>query len=148
MQFCFVNRMAIIRCSTNCLFSSSPSIALFFYFPICSETSFLQWEPCLKHKKYRRALFTVQLRDTREGWPLLAVETQASGDSRNTYERGPFLGWFVRLIVPIQDFCPPCLGCSNWLSTEYFFPHCTLFHCICPHRPASWAVSRAASPVS
>ncbi len=30
-------------------------------------------------------------RETREGWPLLIVETEANGDSWRTYERGPFL---------------------------------------------------------
>jgi hypothetical protein len=30
-------------------------------------------------------------RETREGWPLLAVETEANRDSRSTYERGPSL---------------------------------------------------------
>ncbi len=41
-----------------------------------------------------------------------------------------------------------CLGCSSRPSTEYFFPHRTIVHFICPHRPASWASSRAVSPVS
>jgi hypothetical protein len=42
-----------------------------------------------------------------------------------------------------------CLGCpSRPPSTKYFFPRRTLFHLICPNRPASWAGSRAASPIS
>jgi hypothetical protein len=61
-------------------------------------------------------------RETREGWPLLTVETEVNGDSQSTNERGiPWLvGWACR----------------------------TLFRFFCPHRPASWAVSRAGSPVS
>ncbi len=30
-------------------------------------------------------------RNTRQGWPLLTVETEANGDSGSTYERGPSL---------------------------------------------------------
>jgi hypothetical protein len=30
-------------------------------------------------------------RETREGWPLLTVETDVNGDSKNTNERNPFL---------------------------------------------------------
>jgi hypothetical protein len=40
-----------------------------------------------------------------------------------------------------------CLVCSSRPSTKYYFPHHTLFHFICPHRPAGWAGSRAESPV-
>jgi hypothetical protein len=34
-------------------------------------------------------------RENREGWPMLTVETEANGDSRSTYQRGPSL--FVSL---------------------------------------------------
>jgi hypothetical protein len=30
-------------------------------------------------------------RETREGWPPLTVETEANGDSRSTFKRGPSL---------------------------------------------------------
>jgi hypothetical protein len=33
----------------------------------------------------------VEPRETREGWPLLCVETEANGDSWITYEKGFFL---------------------------------------------------------
>ncbi len=38
-------------------------------------------------------------RETREGWPLLTVDTEVNGDSRSTNERGASFvpGWFVRL---------------------------------------------------
>ena len=42
-------------------------------------------------------------RDTREGWPQLTVETEVNGDSKSTNERGSFLGWFVGLVVPVQE---------------------------------------------
>ncbi len=37
-------------------------------------------------------------RETREGWPLLAVETEVNGDSKRTNESGSFLGRFVGLV--------------------------------------------------
>jgi len=85
--------------------------------------------------------------ETGEGWPLLAVETVANGDSWSTNDKGSFLGWFVRL-VPVQGtFILPFLLYSR-PSTKYLFPHCTLFLFMCPYRPATWARSRARSSVS
>jgi hypothetical protein len=46
----------------------------------------------------------VYIREAREGLPLLTVETEANGDSRSTYERGPSL--VVSLGSSIRDFCP------------------------------------------
>jgi hypothetical protein len=45
----------------------------------------------------------VIIRKTREGWPLLTVETKANWDSKSTNERGSFLVWFVGLFVPVQE---------------------------------------------
>jgi hypothetical protein len=45
------------------------------------------------------------------------------------------------------EFCPALAACSSQPSTKYFFPHRTLFHFISPHLPATWAGSRAGSPV-
>ncbi len=41
----------------------------------------------------------------------------------------------------------PCHGYSSQPSTKYHFSHRTLFHFIGPHHPATWAGSRAGSPV-
>ncbi len=38
--------------------------------------------------------------------------------------------------------------CSSQLSIKYYFPRSIFFHFISPHRPATWAGSRAGSPVS
>ncbi len=70
------------------------------------------------------------------------------GDSKNTNERGPSL-----VGTPLGLSCRykrllSCLGCSSGPSTKYVAPHCTLLQFICPRRPASWADSRAGSPVS
>jgi hypothetical protein len=40
---------------------------------------------------------------TREGWPLLTVETQVNGDSKSTNKRGSFRGWFVGLVMPVLE---------------------------------------------
>ncbi len=80
-------------------------------------------------------------RETREGWPLLTVETEVNGDSKSTN------GWFVGLVVLVQKtFILP--GCPGQPITKYFFPHRALFQFMCPHRPETWAGSRAGPPVS
>jgi hypothetical protein len=40
-------------------------------------------------------------RETREGWPLLTVETELNGDSKRTNERDPFL---VRSLFTTPSF--------------------------------------------
>jgi hypothetical protein len=65
-------------------------------------------------------------RETREGWPLLTVETEANGGSKSTYKRGPYL------VGALGSSCRynrllSCLGCSIWPGTKYYFPHYTLF---------------------
>jgi hypothetical protein len=76
-----------------------------------------------------------------EGWLLLNVENEASGDSWSTNERGPSLigslgssCWYNRFLS--------CFGCSSQPSTKCNFPHRTLFHFISPLRPATWPVAR------
>ncbi len=51
---------------------------------------------------YPKEISFVSPRETREGWPLLTVETDVNGDSKSTNEKVSFHGWFVRLIVPLQ----------------------------------------------
>jgi hypothetical protein len=46
---------------------------------------------------------------------------------------GPSLAEFVGFVVLVQEIFVP-----HWLlrpSTNYFFPHCTLFHCIFSSSP-------------
>ncbi len=86
--------------------------------------------------------------ETREGWPLLTFETEMNGDSKSTNERGPSLVGSLSLScrAGTRDFVLP------WLlySAQYkvFIPHPILFHFLLPHRQASWAGSRAGSPIS
>ncbi len=42
-------------------------------------------------------------RETKEGWPLLTVETQVNGDSKSTNTKEFFRGWFVGLVMPVQE---------------------------------------------
>jgi hypothetical protein len=88
--------------------------------------------------------------ETQEGWPLLALETEANGDSweyLHMYERGPSL---VVLLVSLCSYIRflSCLVCPSQPSTKYYFPRRTFFHFISPYRPATWTGSRAGSPVS
>jgi hypothetical protein len=52
--------------------------------------------PCLRilvhtiHTNYA-VFFRDATKATREGWPLLTVETEENGDSKSTNERGPSL---------------------------------------------------------
>ncbi len=59
-------------------------------------------------------------KETREGWPLLTVETKVNGDTKRTNKRCHFLGWFVVLVVPVQEILF-CLGCSSRPSTKFQF---------------------------
>ncbi len=77
---------------------------------------------------------TVIGRETKEGWPLLTVETEVNGESKSTNERGPswagssaFSCRYKRLLS--------CLGCSSRASTRYFFssPY-TISIQFCPQR--------------
>jgi hypothetical protein len=56
-------------------------------------------------------------RETREGWPLLTVETEVNGDYKL---EGSFIGWFGGLVVPLQEFVF-CLGCSSRPVQNFFF---------------------------
>ncbi len=86
-------------------------------------------------------------RDTREGWPLPTVETEANGDSKRTNEKGPSLIDSLGLSCRCKRFCS-ALAALVGPEQNIRFPHRTLCQFLCPHRPESWAGSRAGSPVS
>ncbi len=84
---------------------------------------------------------------TREGCHLPpTAETEANGDLGSTNERGSSQVSSGSSCL-YQRFLS-CVGCSSKPCTKSIFPPRTLFHFMCPHRPASWAGSRAGSPVS
>jgi hypothetical protein len=45
----------------------------------------------------------VVIRETREGWPLRTVETEANGGLMEYKWRLSFLGWFARIVVPVWE---------------------------------------------
>ncbi len=93
-------------------------------------------------------LIYVSPRETREGWPLPTVETEANGDSMSTYETCPSSYGSLRSLCRYKRFLS-CLGCSSRFSTKYFFSqYTTVYQFICPHHPERWAGSRTASPFS
>jgi hypothetical protein len=82
------------------------------------------------------------------GFPTVAVETEENGDSRSTtYERGPLLVGFWACRVSTRELCSTLTALVGPVQ-NIFFPRRTLFQFLCTHRPASWAGSRAGSPVS
>ncbi len=92
-----------------------------------------------RHTIILNVVYTEETRETREGWPRLSFETEVNGDSKSTNERGLSLVGSLGLSSRYNRFLF-CLGCSSRPRTKYFFS--------CPHRPASYADSRAGSPVS
>jgi hypothetical protein len=80
---------------------------------------------------------TVQPRETREGWPLLTVETEVNGTQRVQMKVVILLPVIWACHAGTRDFCP---ALATLVSQ--------LFQFLCPHRPASWAVGRPGSPVS
>jgi len=112
------------------------------HFGVLAE-SIGQWAAATKGTKRK-----VLARETREGWPLLTVETEVNGASKSTNERGPSLAGSLGLLCRYKRFVF-CLGCSSRPSTKYFFfPNYALFNSFVPIAPASWACRRAGSPVS
>jgi hypothetical protein len=63
---------------------------------------------------------SVQVRETRKGWPLLIVKTELNGCSKSTNERGPSLVGLLGLSCRYKRslFCPCC---SSRPSKKYFF---------------------------
>ncbi len=61
-------------------------------------------------------------KETREGWPLLTVETEVNGDSKRTNEKWSCLGWFVKLVSPVQNsFVLPCCSSQPSILTVHYF---------------------------
>jgi hypothetical protein len=80
---------------------------------------------------------------------MLTVETEVNGDSKSTNERGPSLvgslGWAIT-----KDFNPALAALVSSVQNIFLLTVYNLNLCvpIGPHRPATWAASRARPPVS
>jgi hypothetical protein len=62
-------------------------------------------------------------RETREGWPLLTVETKVNGDSKSTNEKGPSLVGRLASRAGIRDICSALAALiaqvQNSFSSQY-----------------------------
>ncbi len=96
----------------------------------------------LQLETYFRLTATVA---TREGWPLLIVETEANGDLWSTNERGPSLVGSLGSLCRYKIFLS-YPGCFSQPKIFFFFTAHYLTFCV-PIAPASWAGSRAGSPL-
>ncbi len=84
-------------------------------------------------------------RETREGWPLLTVETEVNGS-----QRGQMKGVLSCLVcrAGTKDFCSASTALS-WPSSNFFFHYPQYLNSFFPiAHAASWADSRAGSPIS
>ncbi len=82
-------------------------------------------------------------RDYREGWPLLTVESEANGDSKSTYERGPYLIGALNSSCRYNRFLS-CLGCSSRPSTKYYIA--SLIHYFALFVPITQQTRQAVMP--
>jgi hypothetical protein len=55
------------------------------------------------------------------GRPQLTVETEANGDSRSTYERGPFVGW-LGLSCRYKSFCSALAALVGAVQNIFYLP--------------------------
>jgi hypothetical protein len=69
------------------------------------------------------------------------------GTQREQMKRGPSLVGSLSCRASSKGFCS-ALAALVSPEQNILFPHRTLFQFLCPHRPESWAGSRAGSPVS
>jgi hypothetical protein len=91
----------------------------------------------------------VETRETREGWPLLTVETEVNGEGT---QRGQMKGVLFGLVywacrAGTRDFCSALAALVgpaqtiSFLSVHYFFSPIA-------QQAGHWAGSRAGSPIS
>jgi hypothetical protein len=70
-----------------------------------------------------------------------------NGDSRSTFERGPSLDGLWARRADTRDFCPVSATPDGPEQNIFILTVALFLWICCPHRPASWAGSRAVSPV-
>jgi hypothetical protein len=80
----------------------------------------------LEYGMLSEQVLSLTIRETREGWPLLAVETEVNGNSKRTNERSPFLVGSLGLRCWQEIFVLPWLLSSAqykiFFSSKYTFP--------------------------
>jgi hypothetical protein len=80
-------------------------------------------------------------RETREGWPLLNVETEVNGDSKRTQEWGPFLFGSLACRAGTRDFLQPWLLLSAQNQIYFLF---LILHCFNSFVPIAQQAGQAA----
>ncbi len=121
---------------------------VYFLVDICTYTMYYTMHLPCSPRYFCQAYLSINMfaragnRKTIDGWPLLPVETEVNGNSKSTNERDPSLVGSLGLLCRYKWFLF-CLGCSSRPTTKYFFPRHTIIQFLCPHRPTSWAGSRA-----
>jgi hypothetical protein len=73
---------------------------------------------------------TFPTRETREGWPLLTIESEANGDLWSANERGPSLAGRLGSSCWYKRFYPALAALVS--TVKNIFPQRTLFHLMCP----------------
>jgi hypothetical protein len=86
-------------------------------------------------------------RETREGQPLLIVETEANGDSKSTNERDDSLVGLLGLSCWYKRFCSALVTLFRPVKNILFSLY-TFSNPLSPIAQQGWAGSHAGSPVS
>jgi hypothetical protein len=79
-------------------------------------------------------------------WPLLTVKTEANEDLLSTNVREPSMFVLQARRAGTRDLYPSLAALVS--SVQHIIFLAAHVFIICPHRPATWAGSRARSPVS
>ncbi len=58
--------------------------------------------------------------ETREGWPLLTIDTKANGDSKSTQVRGPSLVGLLGLSCQYKRFFPALAALVGQIQNSFF----------------------------
>ncbi len=82
----------------GCKSAQLPSLSALHYISLPPPPPPLEIYP-----SYSFPVLCIGIRETRESWPLLTVETETNEDLWSTNEGGPSWGWFVGLVVPVQE---------------------------------------------
>jgi hypothetical protein len=117
--------------------------------PFCNQVALIILRGIIPKRRFQhqRKKYKVEAERLESGGPCWLLKMSEWGLKEYKWKVS-VLGWFFGLFVPVQEIFVLPLGCSSRPSTKYFFPHRTLFQFLCPNRSASWAGSRAGSPVS
>jgi hypothetical protein len=90
----------------------------------------------------------MRIRETREGWPLLTVETEVNWDSKSTNERGPSLIGSLGLSYRYKRLYPGLAALVSQVQNNFFLTVHNFNLCAPPSPSNLGGGSRAGPPVS